>query len=352
MILSEASRDVATGTTRSTIWGGLAGVVMAACSVFDIGAIDALVVRAAEFVNAGASTYVIEAPQLVDGKACQAIATLAGFQAGAMREEPATVATLLPSAPIPTYAVTDGLFDLVPAIEDLGGTGVLASAEVADSLGIMPGGSIETSSGPVRVRGVFSWPPDGRRRGLAFALLAPEVSAGRFDECWARRTPPQADMSGPLLATLLPRAVEDSDSVSLLQLNPSLGEQLNGARSFAGRPSRWAWCISLGGCLMVGLASVRARRLELASALHLGVSRGQLIGMMVLEWAWWTLIALIAAAIASAWAVVAGSGAAPRALADAAALVLGQGTAGSLIGVALGGASIRERALFRYSKSR
>ncbi|MDR2453166.1 MAG: hypothetical protein LBD51_01135 [Bifidobacteriaceae bacterium] len=349
----EAWRDVVSGTTRCAVWAGPAALVMAACAAFDMVQIDSLVRQAAEFEEAGASVRIIQTQRLVDGPACAAIGQQPFLEGGALREEPAkTAAAVLPSSPMATYSVTEGLLALVPVISDSGGAGVFVSLDAAEALGVGAGGSFQSTSGEVRVRGIFDWPQDGRRRGFGYAVLEPAAAEGAFDECWARMAPAGEDLSGLLAATLLPHDVEARKSVALSQLNSTLGERFDGAARLAERTSRWTWLVALAGCGILGFASVRSRKLELASDLHAGVGKLALIGLMALEAGWWAAVSVALAGAASGIVIGLGSGLAVGATATAALLVLGQGLVGALMGAVAGAASIREAALFRYAKSR
>jgi hypothetical protein len=353
MVPGEAWRDVVSGTTRTAVWGCIAALVMAACSAFEIAQIDSLVVQANEFEEVGASVRIVQTQRLVDGAACAAIGAQSALDAGALREEPAkTVAAVLPSSPMVTYSITAGFLALVPVRSDTGGTGVFVSADVAEALSVGAGDTFQSAAGQVLVRGVFDWPTDGRRRGFGYAVLAPVTAEGAFDECWARLTPAGEDLSGLLTATLLPHDLEAHKSVVFSQLNTTLGERFDGAGRFAERPSRWAWLVALAGCAILGFASVRSRKLELASDLHVGVGRLALIGLMALESGWWAAVSLALAGVASAIVMGLGSGLAVGATATATILVLGVGLIGVLAGTVVGATSVREAALFRYLKFR
>ncbi|MGH3319337.1 MAG: hypothetical protein ACRDN9_03990 [Streptosporangiaceae bacterium] len=132
-------------------------------------------------------------------------------------------------------------------------------------------------------------------------MLLPKPPTGAFDECWVDVWPVNKAMDNPIYAATNV-STKSNEPIAIKQLNTSLGTQFNGPRKFAARPTRFGFpgCAVAG--LLLGFIAVRVRRLEIAGALHLGVSRPALLATVLIETAAWSLAALILAASALVFA--------------------------------------------------
>jgi hypothetical protein len=350
-IRSEAGRNVATGTTRALLFGLLLATVGAGLAIVDARSVIAVERAAADFVAAGASVRILLAKDMTDPAACDRLTGISGVRAaGALREADAVTLRAMSANPIPAYAVTPGLLAVLGG-DPAAPAGAWLPAELARTLGVSPGQTLATATGPLRVAGVYRYPDDGRDSRLAYAALLPEPATGTFDECWADVWP----LSKPreqLLHTALTVDTASTDPVTVGRLNTSHGTRFDGEADFTGRPTRYV----LPGCalagLLLGFLAVRIRRLEIAAALHLGESRRALLATVLVETAVWAAAAFLLAACALAAGVVAANPGDPltaylvdvRGPAAAACATL----AGALAAVL----SIRERHLFRYFKDR
>ncbi|GIF40799.1 hypothetical protein [Actinoplanes xinjiangensis] len=350
-ILSEAGRNLATGTSRALLFALLLAAITAGAAIMDARSIIGVQSRAADFVASGASIRVMVAPAMTDAAACERLGTIGGIRAaGALREADAVVLRTMNANPVPAYAVTPGLIAVLGG-DPAAPAGAWLPAPLARTLGVQAGQELPTGSGTLTVAGLYEYPDDGRDSRLAYAALLPQPAAGSFDECWADIWPLSRDREQLLHAAL---AVDSSaaDAVAVGQLNTSRGTRFDALGEFTARPTRFALPACALAGLLLGLIAVRIRRLELAAALHLGASRRDVLAIQVIETAAWAAAGVVLAAVALLAGVVAAGST------DAAAVYLvdvrGPAVAAcaTLIGAVLGVLTVRERHLFRYFKNR
>lgn len=350
-ILSEAYRNIVTGTTRALLLGMFLAAISAGLATADARSIIDMEKKAADFVSSGASVRVMVARETTDAAACERLGAVSGVRsAGALKEADAVVFRTMIANPIQAYAVTPGL------IEVLGGdaatpAGAWIPAQLAATLGVRPGQEMATTAGTLTVAGVYDYPDDGRDSRLNYAALLPQPATGTFDECWADIWP-LSEARDDLLYSALAVDTSSTDPVNIGQLNTSLGTRFDGVREFAGRPTRYALhgCVLAG--LMLGFVAIRMRRLEIAGALHLAQSRRALLATLLIETAAWSFIAVVLAACALVFGVILWNPADPLSVymidirgPAAAALA-------ALIGAVLALFTIREKHLFGYFKNR
>jgi len=348
-VVREAWRNTVSGSARSLTLALSLGVLVMLLAAADNGAVAHLLRQAADYRSKGASVTILIAEGLVDGHRCDRLADLPGVRAaGAIRATSDRITgTVLPTAPIPVSESTAGFLEIVR--EAPRASGVLLGPDAADAFGIDAADEIVTASGTTPVAGTYDYPDDGRRRGLSYAAIAPTADSASFDECWVDAWPQDDGIVAALLTTARP-ATEDRAKPEIAQLNSTLGRSFDGAAAFASRPTRFAAGAAAAGGLALGLLGVRLRRLQLASALHAGVSRRGLLAISVLEACGW--VALCGAV------VVPGTVIAAHALGGSAeSYTLGwgvfvAGAAGAFAGTCAGVATTHERHLFRYFKAR
>jgi hypothetical protein len=353
-ILGEAYRNVVSGTTRAVLNAAVWAVTVGCLALVDVVSVDLLLRQAAAFNEAGAAVHVITTPHLVDGRACESLGQVPGVAvAGALslRREPLTL-TVLPRGSVAAYDVTQEIVAAFTRLDDAGGQGVLLSSDLAQSLGVGADDTVVTTAGATRVRGVYDWPDDGRRRGFAYAMLLPQAASGVFDECWLAGWPAITNASTLLRSALIPYSSAEASTIQVTQLNTSLGLSFDGEERFRGRATRWA---GLGAAILgtaLGLLAIRLRRLELAAARHAGTSALAQLGQLLLETAWWLLMAAAMAGLGLLLAVSLSSGLAAGYLLGLGSSIMAAACLGTLVGTTIGVWSIRESHLFRYFKTR
>lgn len=350
----EVLRNILTGTARVTVFGVALALVSSGLALADLASVRALEQQARAFQDAGASIITLVAPGRIDGRVCESLATLDGVRAaGAIRESKEQVRALaLPGAPLQTKDVTVG-FPALLTRNDPTGAGVVLVRNAADQLGLAPGDTLHTSSGEVRVAGVFDYPDDGRRTGLGYAALLPTVDAKPFDECWVDAWPAVPALPALIMTTVTPSTgARDEEAPALGQLNTRLGAALDGPTLFAARVTASVPLVALAAGLALGFLSVRLRRMQLASALHSRVRRSDLHLQVVLETGAWVLPAFAVGLAVCGFAVALGDPADHLTNAALALRVPVTCAAAALAGATLALTATRERHLFRYFKDR
>lgn len=350
-ILSEAWRNLATGTSRAAVFALGLAAVCGALAVADARNIVALEQRAAEFVASGASVRVLSAESGVTGASCDALAGVEGVGgAGALREHPALRLDAMPDNPLPAYTVTPGFAEVL-GVDAVTAEGVWLSEETARTLEAVPGQNLSTAEGTLTIAGTFPYPDDGRDVRPGYAALVPSADTDPFDECWARVWPTSESTQELLLFAVAADSPEDT-ALTTGQLNASLGETFDGAAGFDGRITRFAAPSTVLAGLLLGFVAVRLRRLEFASALHVGQSRRSQLATTLLETGAWSAAGLVLAGCALVLASHLGHLGEPG---DVLAVVgpgLLAAVPGCLAGAALALALVREEHLFRYFKDR
>ena len=353
-VWSEALRNLATGTSRLVIAAAVLGSALAGLSAADGSAVVSLVDDAAGYRAAGSAVSTLSSTGRVDGGACEALVGLPdAAHAGAMRRAPADlVALTMPASPIPTYEVTPGFAALLTG--SMTDAGLLVSDAAAEALGITAGDLLQTSDGDAPVDATYTYPDDGRRSGLGYAVVI-VTGSGTYDECWLSQWPQSPDSTG-LLATVLTHQPDDpsgrDEAPVLSQLNGRLGAAMDAASLFDLRPTRALPWVALGVGALLGVVLVALRRLELASARHSKVSPHAQLLQVLLEA---TVIGVTAAGVMAVPMTVVIA----RAPVEA-ALTLGVigartavlGAAGLVVGAVAATALVRERHLFRYFSDR
>ncbi len=356
-IVSEASRNVVTGTAHGLALAAVFIVVVGLLAAADVRAVVGVLSDARAFRTSGAATTVLKGP--VDGARCSAIAgTLGTAGAAALRPGSAIRPLAMPSTQITNWQVTPGMVDLLeqvagPAEVDWGAAGgVWVASDLADDLGVQPGSTLPTDQGAASVVGVFTWPDDGRDRDLGYSVLSPVPAVGSFTQCWAQVWPLDSDATGLLYTAVATGGDAADGQVTLTQLNSTHGTQFDGPRLLANRLTRPAPVAAALGGLSLGWISIRRRRLELSSSLHARVPRADLAWQHVIEAMSWVLpAALILCAAVHFIAGVGGSGA-DRSTWAIGVRIVGSGAAAAILATLAATLTARESYLYRYAKDR
>lgn len=351
-VIREAWENILSGTTHALRYALILQAMLGLLVLAELTSIDTILVRAADYRSSGGSVTTLEATARIDGAACDALGELPGVQeAGALRaEDTPLVLPVLPRGPVNAYTVTDGLVALVGAEQDYG-PGLIFSESVAATLGRAIGAELTTTSGITRVRGTYAWPDDGRRAGYSFATLIPAGANALYDECWVQAWPVPQNLLALLHLTVVP-SQDDASHVTPGRLNTTLSSAFNGGTQFSERVTQLAWVAASTSGLLVGIVSLRTRRLELASARHVGVSHTAQHLQVLLESGAWT--ATTAAFLAGTVSIVVArsSGLDDATLVTAATHIALPGLMSTLLGAQTAVMTTREKHLFRYFKER
>lgn len=295
-VVSEAGRNIWSGTVASLRWSLVACVLWGGGAALESASLGSILDTSADYRRSRASVVVLEAAGAIDGDACEALSVRDDIQgSGAVRDMGPLVAPSLPNGPLAAYAVTPGVLEVVAAGIPVG-DGVFVSRAAAEQMGWSVGDRIILSGGSGTVGAIYDWPSDGRRSGFGYAVLIPHED-DVFDDCWVDSSPASARLS--LLGQFVVRrdGGPASDVLEMSRLNNSRGPDSGARGAFLSRPSRHVGVLLSVVSVVLGWASVVTRRLELALLLHLGAPRRSLIAQVGAEVASWLLPA---AAVATA----------------------------------------------------
>ncbi len=349
-LLREVSRNLTSGTSRLGAFFSVAAVSVSLILLSDVLTITRIVDEAIEYRGSGSAVVTLAVPGRINGESCEALTEVPNvLAAGAMRESGKVSATTLPGEPLDLYTTTPTFAQVLGA--DDNGEGVYVPTDVATSLGAI---SIPIADGPVPVRGIYAYPPDGRRAGFGWAVLSPtSPDDGVFDECWALAWPQRTDLRQLMLSAVTPATGGGStEQPQVSQLNTKYGLTFAGTTAYQTRITQYAPHVVFLIGLMLGSIAVWNRRVEIASNLHAGGTRGVLYLQQLIETIAWSL-----PAAAAGWLLgfFASANTAPTELTSltirSAEIVIAF-FAGTLAGAVIGFASVREGRLWRYVKGR
>ncbi|MBW3095268.1 hypothetical protein KIH75_07965 [Bifidobacterium sp. 64T4] len=285
-VCSEAWRSILSGSSHCVLTILALTLLVVGSSSFEISTSSNILHQASQYKASGGNIMVLNAEGGVDGQACERLSELNDVQAsGAIKESEQLIASALPDTKIPGYAVTPGFARVLHAKEQDESQGVLVPNELAKTLGLRAGSTLALKDGrQAYVRGTYAYPNDGRTPGYSYAVLSPTAPSGTFDSCWVSVWPQTDSAENAIWSALTPSAKSDKDSsITLGQLNSSLGERFNGQSLYRDRST--AFLPAAAACMgaALGYAVTRSRRLELASALHCGISKPALLLQICLE---------------------------------------------------------------------
>ncbi len=137
-VLSEAGRDIRSGTTRFATFALLLAATTGIAGAADVGTVASLTRDASAYVASGAATRTAAREGGIDGAACDALAGHGDvLAAGALRPGPGLALTALPGATLSTFEVTPGLAALIADSD--GRAGAWLSPTLAERLGAAAG---------------------------------------------------------------------------------------------------------------------------------------------------------------------------------------------------------------------
>lgn len=349
-VLSEIGRNILSGTSRAGLFAIVLGVLAGVLAAADAITITSIQNAAQRYVDSGAATRTLTTRNEVDGLTCERLTETDGIQrAAAMRAADSTELPALPRSPVATFEASPAFADILDIVPRA--SGIWVSQALADSWGVTTGDRIETVNGATVIAATFDYPSDGRDARLNLAIVIPTLSTGAFDECWADVWPENPELDGIIRSATTPGAGQ-AEPVTIAQLNKTRGARFDGLASFDNRITRWAplAVVTLG--LGIGWLSVGRRRLEHASSLHAGQTRGALLAAVLTETAVWAFAAAVIGVEIVAVALTTSAVGLDGALfGDLVQTVLG-GSAAAVIGAAGASVLVREKYLFRFFKER
>jgi hypothetical protein len=295
-LLSEAWRNVASGTSRALLLSAVMALLVVALSAIENSAVQSLDAKATLFVRSGASTYRISSPNNVDGGSCEQLAR-SGIvdRAGALRKGSSVKIRSLPDAPLQVYEVSPQFLSFLN-VAPIEKPGVLISQGLANDIlpNDLAGPAASRKVSPLSVVGVYQWPDDGRSADLQYAVVAPVAKTTRYDECWIRSTDP-AQKPLDLLQSTLVRPPDDPSEAVPVQLNQRLGEAFTMRSEFSSRGTRYAWGFAFLASALIAVAAFRRRAAEFANAKECQVPTGSILTGCALEAGFYAIVGSILA---------------------------------------------------------
>lgn len=349
-IVVEAIRNVRSRASRPLSLFACLVVLVGLLAALDGANVVSLMDAYRNFVSSGATIMTASGKGLLDARECESYAGVGPVSSsGAARDHGSIQFDLMPSNPVPLWEVTPGFARILLRSTSTPGPGIVLSDQVAEAIGRTTGDSVGTDLGSQTVSAVYDYPDDGRVPGFGWAALSVVSPSGSFDQCWV-----DVPSSDETLA-MLPLASATSGSagnVMLGQLNSTLGAHFDIAGSIESRPSRLASVASFLLCFLIAGAFVRSRRVELASALHIGVPKTDLVAQVLLEYLCIALPALFVLASGCVIFSVRLSQDEPLVLLTPLLKIVVSSLCGVVLGVIVLSASVRERLLYRSFRDR
>ena len=351
--LNEGLRNILSGTARALTLVLCLTVLVGGLVVADVLASRAVLDSAAHFRSARANVVVLAAPGHVSGSRCDSLTSFPGVHAaGAFRSrELRLVPAALPGAPLTGYEVSSGFADLMD-IRQGDGAGLLLAEDAADSLGLSASDRLVLVDSEAEIHGIYGWEDDGRRSGFGYAAFLPVADSDGFDECWVDAWPRPPQLNDLLLNTQIPSASSASEKPQMGQINTTLGTSFDGKSLYHSRLTRFAPWAAFAISVLIGWVFVRLRRLELASAIHAGVSRGSLAAILGCEIGVWSTAVFVLSGSCTLL-ITAGITTADRTpIAEHGFAILAMSLCGAMLGTAVAFGATKEEHLFRYFKNR
>ena len=363
IFFSESWRNIASGTSRAVAFMLAVMVCALLGGGYDLITVLGQEQNAATRIGALADGVNITGQDNIDGAACDSLATVSHgpYAAGSMRDGTAVTPLAAPGKSLTRYQVSPGMITLIAGsetpVQRADTSGIWLSRDLATTLGVLPGSDMPTDVGVMHVAGIFAWPNDGRDTRFAYAIIEPVSVSGVFNECWARQWPSSDQTESLLFSTLIIANVDEastnmSAAAATRAINANYGQGYDALALYRGRITHWMPLVGCAAGMLIGILSVRRRRLEYAGALHCGQRKADLLSVLGVETGVWAGVGALAAGcvlsvVALRWAndsaitVLLGVIRTPAA-------VFG----GVLLGALIAGGCIRERYLFRYFKNR
>ncbi len=353
-IRREAGRNLSSGASKAVLLMLLVAATSTSLAALDSVEMTGVLRAAEEFRARGASITILTAEGSVDGRACDALRHVEGVRAaGALAESetPLRVASI-PQNPLTFFRSSPGFATMLPKSTGSTEPGLLMPTAVVDTLGLTLGDPIQTADGPTVLGGTYEYPDDGRTTGMGYAAIAPSAPDTKFDECWIDAYPVSQATTDLLYTTIAADSNLPDTGPQLSQHNMQLGKPVAPGAAFAGRSTAAFPIAGFGIGALVGFGAVWLRRLEIASALHVGVRRADQTVTLLLEALAWSCVGALVAlpAIGLLTQALAVSDLIP--VAATAALTPALTVSGAILGTLAAALLVREQRLFSYFKGR
>ncbi|MDR1448315.1 MAG: hypothetical protein LBI63_05115 [Candidatus Ancillula sp.] len=298
VIVRESYRNWKTGTSKPVLFGFVLGIVIVLGIILQVRTLAVVIENAEIYHNSGASTQVLDAKDAVDANICDKLGNIDNIKsAGAIKTTDIKITpSSLPNGSIPLFYISPNFIAGLSLVSyDAKTPGVLLSETVQKRLGKTAGEYfMDTGGSRIYIRGVYQYPDDGRQAGLGYAILSlpPNNYAENFDTCLADIWPQNRNLNSALWLPLVGSSsdsnsstnnVTSSQKVHLSQLNSKLGETYTQYDSYLDSLLPLTSFLVLIIALLFGFISMRVRRLEVASNIHAGLKKLDIIFITIFD---------------------------------------------------------------------
>lgn len=297
----EATQNIKSGTSRAVTWCLVLLVVMAGGLLADAHTVRQIYGDQRNFVAAGGATTIVENKDGIDGERCVALNEVSGVRGAYAAKTPVDGATQLRTLPGTRIHVREVAGDYLATLGGVGDAsyGIGLPSAYGQKLGLasvgthLPLGNGDTENSDTEVAAVFDAPNDKRDERYSNTFFVSTQAGQVFDECVFTVWPVNRDVQA-LAYTVLISGAELND-VKSSALNSSLGDPQETDALLLNRTTRYVPLIIAVVAVVIGAASIRVRRLELALAQSLGVKRTSQLGHVLIETTCWVLPATLLA---------------------------------------------------------
>lgn len=292
----EASQNIKSGTSRAVTWCLVLLVVMAGGLLADAHTVRQIYVDQRGFVAAGGATTIVENKDGIDGERCVALNEVSGVRGAYAAKTPVDDTTQLRTLPGTRIHVREVAGDYLATLGGVGDAsyGIGLPSAYGQKLGLATVGThLPLEGGGTEVAAVFDAPNDKRDERYSNTFFMSGPANQLFDECVFTVWPVNSDVQALAYTALVNGA--DLNDVKSSALNSSLGDAQETDALLLNRTTRYLPLVIAVVAVVIGVASIRVRRLELALAQSLGVKRTSQLGHVLIETTCWVLPATLLA---------------------------------------------------------
>ncbi len=302
-LFSEAWRNLVTGTTRALIGLIAVAAITGAALVLHVGEARSIFHAQNAYLASGAATIVVNSTNKVDANRCLALGDIEGIN-GALALRSVPERFKLDTLP----ATSPGLYEVAGMpLRFFGGVGqesggVLLSSQLAGQIKAQAGDIVSVAGNEALIAGIFDYPDDGRAGLLASSAIAPVPATGMFDVCLFTVWPADPSLEGLAQSVAEPDDMATPPEIS--RLNGTLGPAHSTRALLDARTTTYFLYGAAGITFALGFILIRSRKLEFATAQHLGQTKTSQVTQIGLETLMWVVPAALLAISATAIAII------------------------------------------------
>lgn len=292
-ILGEALCNIRSGSSRAGVLATILVLVSTVLLAVDAAAIGALQERA-ETVRAQAGAIrVLVAENAVDPSVCSSLDKLESINdAGPIwRLDPISLPAL-PGVEVPFFRLSPAVARMLD-FPNIRFGGIYIPGSLAERWHAREGSRLDTSNGSIVIDGVYSYSEDdGRDPRLANAIVVIGEPSERASECWYSAWPPSSASDQFVYGAVA--SAEENSAAQIAPLNPTIGQILDFTQEYTTRVTALASAAVVVLFAILAFSGMTRRRVELASNLHAGSRRRDVVAGVAIETFIWAFAAAVA----------------------------------------------------------